>query len=72
MYRGFKHTEEFRGIPAHWDKSAVPELGFKVWSFFVFFSPSVLLCTGLLHHKFNVACAFVDDCFLRNILQRCW
>ncbi|XP_065713918.2 protein mono-ADP-ribosyltransferase PARP12-like [Patagioenas fasciata] len=28
--RGFKHTEEFRGIPAHWDKSAVPELGFKL------------------------------------------
>ncbi|XP_074907899.1 protein mono-ADP-ribosyltransferase PARP12-like isoform X1 [Buteo buteo] len=32
--RGFKHTEEFKGIPAHWDKSALPELGFKVWSFF--------------------------------------
>ncbi|XP_074438028.1 protein mono-ADP-ribosyltransferase PARP12-like isoform X1 [Larus michahellis] len=28
--RGFKHTEEFRGIPAHWDKSALPELGFKL------------------------------------------
>ncbi|KAK2539657.1 poly [ADP-ribose] polymerase 12, partial [Columba guinea] len=28
--RGFKHTEELRGIPAHWDKSAVPELGFKL------------------------------------------
>ncbi|XP_056197982.1 protein mono-ADP-ribosyltransferase PARP12-like isoform X3 [Falco biarmicus] len=28
--RGFKHTEEFKGIPAHWDKSAMPELGFKL------------------------------------------
>ncbi|XP_075359097.1 protein mono-ADP-ribosyltransferase PARP12-like isoform X1 [Mycteria americana] len=28
--RGFKRTEEFRGIPAHWDKSALPELGFKL------------------------------------------
>ncbi|XP_074024337.1 protein mono-ADP-ribosyltransferase PARP12-like [Numenius arquata] len=28
--RGIKHTEEFKGIPAHWDKSALPELGFKV------------------------------------------
>ncbi|XP_009885737.1 PREDICTED: poly [ADP-ribose] polymerase 12-like [Charadrius vociferus] len=28
--RGFKHTEEFKGIPAHWDKSALPELGFKL------------------------------------------
>ncbi|NXJ02401.1 PAR12 polymerase, partial [Psophia crepitans] len=28
--RGFKHTEDFKGIPAHWDKSAVPELGFKL------------------------------------------
>ncbi|NWW98954.1 PAR12 polymerase, partial [Caloenas nicobarica] len=28
--RGFKHTEEFRGVPAHWDKSALPELGFKL------------------------------------------
>lgn len=40
MYRGFKHTEEFKGIPAHWDKSALPELGFKVWSFFFFVSVS--------------------------------
>ncbi|NXK34246.1 PAR12 polymerase, partial [Piprites chloris] len=28
--RGIKHTEEFKGIPAHWDKSALPELGFKL------------------------------------------
>ncbi|KAM6090739.1 protein mono-ADP-ribosyltransferase PARP12-like isoform 2-T2 [Theristicus caerulescens] len=28
--RGFKHTEEFKGIPANWDKSALPELGFKL------------------------------------------
>ncbi|NXC48343.1 PAR12 polymerase, partial [Penelope pileata] len=28
--RGFKHTDEFKGIPAHWDKSALPELGFKL------------------------------------------
>ncbi|XP_010155816.1 PREDICTED: poly [ADP-ribose] polymerase 12, partial [Eurypyga helias] len=28
--RGFKHTEGFRGIPAHWDKSALPEWGFKL------------------------------------------
>ncbi|XP_032851842.2 protein mono-ADP-ribosyltransferase PARP12 isoform X1 [Tyto alba] len=28
--RGFKHTEEFKGIPAHWDKSALPELGFQL------------------------------------------
>ncbi|XP_008944146.1 PREDICTED: poly [ADP-ribose] polymerase 12, partial [Merops nubicus] len=28
--RGFKPTEEFKGIPAHWDKSALPELGFKL------------------------------------------
>ncbi|NXX19116.1 PAR12 polymerase, partial [Podargus strigoides] len=28
--RGFKHTEEFKGVPAHWDKSALPELGFKL------------------------------------------
>ncbi|NWX18605.1 PAR12 polymerase, partial [Aegotheles bennettii] len=28
--RGFKYTEEFKGIPAHWDKSALPELGFKL------------------------------------------
>ncbi|XP_009464148.1 PREDICTED: poly [ADP-ribose] polymerase 12 [Nipponia nippon] len=28
--RGFKHTEEFKGIPAYWDKSALPELGFKL------------------------------------------
>ncbi|XP_014792722.1 PREDICTED: poly [ADP-ribose] polymerase 12-like [Calidris pugnax] len=28
--RGFKHTEEFKGIPAHWDRSALPELGFKL------------------------------------------
>ncbi|GAB0176946.1 protein mono-ADP-ribosyltransferase PARP12-like [Grus japonensis] len=26
----FKHTEEFKHIPAHWDKSALPELGFKL------------------------------------------
>ncbi|NXW56495.1 PAR12 polymerase, partial [Eurystomus gularis] len=28
--RGFKHTEEFKGIPAHWDKSALPDRGFKL------------------------------------------
>ncbi|XP_074930747.1 protein mono-ADP-ribosyltransferase PARP12-like [Phalacrocorax aristotelis] len=28
--RGFKNTEQFKGIPAHWDKSALPELGFKL------------------------------------------
>ncbi|NWW49307.1 PAR12 polymerase, partial [Pedionomus torquatus] len=28
--RGFKHTEEFKGIPPHWDKSALPQLGFKL------------------------------------------
>ncbi|NXA85025.1 PAR12 polymerase, partial [Melanocharis versteri] len=28
--RGVKHTEGFKGIPAHWDKSALPELGFKL------------------------------------------
>ncbi|NWW27022.1 PAR12 polymerase, partial [Falcunculus frontatus] len=28
--RGIKHTEGFKGIPAHWDKSALPELGFKL------------------------------------------
>ncbi|KAM9292892.1 protein mono-ADP-ribosyltransferase PARP12 [Morus bassanus] len=28
--RGFKHTEQFKGVPAHWDKSALPELGFKL------------------------------------------
>ncbi|NXD19140.1 PAR12 polymerase, partial [Spelaeornis formosus] len=28
--RGVKHREEFKGIPAHWDKSALPELGFKL------------------------------------------
>ncbi|NXQ87462.1 PAR12 polymerase, partial [Nyctibius grandis] len=28
--RGFKNTEEFKGIPSHWDKSALPELGFKL------------------------------------------
>ncbi|KAK1201522.1 PAR12 ribosyltransferase, partial [Pygoscelis papua] len=28
--RGFKHTEQFKGIPAHWDKSALPDLGFKL------------------------------------------
>ncbi|NWU95452.1 PAR12 polymerase, partial [Upupa epops] len=28
--RSFKHTEEFRGIPAHWDKSALPDVGFKL------------------------------------------
>ncbi|XP_026724296.1 poly [ADP-ribose] polymerase 12-like [Athene cunicularia] len=28
--RALKHTEEFKGIPAHWDKSALPELGFKL------------------------------------------
>ncbi|NWU69076.1 PAR12 polymerase, partial [Pterocles burchelli] len=28
--RGFKQTEAFKGIPAHWDKSALPELGFKL------------------------------------------
>ncbi|NXU50419.1 PAR12 polymerase, partial [Turnix velox] len=28
--RGFKHMEELKDIPAHWDKSALPELGFKL------------------------------------------
>ncbi|KAM9204062.1 protein mono-ADP-ribosyltransferase PARP12-like isoform 1-T1 [Mergus octosetaceus] len=28
--RGCKRTEEFKGIPAHWDKSALPDLGFKL------------------------------------------
>ncbi|OWK58307.1 Poly [ADP-ribose] polymerase 12 [Lonchura striata] len=28
--RGVKHTEGFKNIPAHWDKSALPELGFKL------------------------------------------
>ncbi|KAM9245361.1 protein mono-ADP-ribosyltransferase PARP12-like [Leptosomus discolor] len=28
--RGFNHMENFKGIPAHWDKSALPELGFKL------------------------------------------
>ncbi|NXP11397.1 PAR12 polymerase, partial [Thinocorus orbignyianus] len=28
--RGFKDTEEFKGIPPHWDKSALPQLGFKL------------------------------------------
>ncbi|NXM69608.1 PAR12 polymerase, partial [Serilophus lunatus] len=28
--RTFKHTEEFKGIPAHWDKSALPDLGFEL------------------------------------------
>ncbi|XP_053912134.1 protein mono-ADP-ribosyltransferase PARP12 [Cuculus canorus] len=28
--RGFKHTGEFKGIPAHWDKTALPEQGFKL------------------------------------------
>ncbi|XP_057240527.1 protein mono-ADP-ribosyltransferase PARP12-like [Malurus melanocephalus] len=28
--RGIKHTDELKGIPAHWDKSALPELGFKL------------------------------------------
>ncbi|NXI43351.1 PAR12 polymerase, partial [Galbula dea] len=28
--RCFKRTEAFKGIPAHWDKSALPELGFKL------------------------------------------
>ncbi|XP_039426454.1 protein mono-ADP-ribosyltransferase PARP12-like isoform X1 [Corvus cornix cornix] len=28
--RGFKHSEGFKSIPAHWDKSALPELGFKL------------------------------------------
>ncbi|NXL35712.1 PAR12 polymerase, partial [Glaucidium brasilianum] len=28
--RALKHTEEFKGIPAHWDKSALPEQGFKL------------------------------------------
>ncbi|NXI80855.1 PAR12 polymerase, partial [Rhipidura dahli] len=28
--RGFKNTEGFKSIPAHWDKSALPELGFKL------------------------------------------
>ncbi|RMC03014.1 hypothetical protein DUI87_20207 [Hirundo rustica rustica] len=28
--RGVKHTEGFKSIPAHWDKSALPELGFKL------------------------------------------
>ncbi|KAF1618823.1 Poly [ADP-ribose] polymerase 12, partial [Eudyptes chrysolophus] len=28
--RGFKNTEQFKGIPAHWDKSALPDVGFKL------------------------------------------
>ncbi|NXG20478.1 PAR12 polymerase, partial [Grallaria varia] len=28
--RGIKPTEAFKGIPSHWDKSALPELGFKL------------------------------------------
>ncbi|XP_071407187.1 protein mono-ADP-ribosyltransferase PARP12-like [Pithys albifrons albifrons] len=28
--RGIKDREMFRGIPAHWDKSALPELGFQL------------------------------------------
>ncbi|XP_064369975.1 protein mono-ADP-ribosyltransferase PARP12-like isoform X1 [Dromaius novaehollandiae] len=28
--RGFKHSEESTSVPAHWDKSALPELGFKL------------------------------------------
>ncbi|XP_010286854.1 PREDICTED: poly [ADP-ribose] polymerase 12, partial [Phaethon lepturus] len=28
--RSFKHIEAFKGIPAHWDKSAMPEVGFKL------------------------------------------
>ncbi|XP_054487221.2 protein mono-ADP-ribosyltransferase PARP12 isoform X1 [Agelaius phoeniceus] len=28
--RGVKHTEGFKNVPAHWDKSALPELGFKL------------------------------------------
>ncbi|XP_009875435.1 PREDICTED: poly [ADP-ribose] polymerase 12, partial [Apaloderma vittatum] len=28
--RGIKNTEKLKGIPAHWDKSALPELGFKL------------------------------------------
>ncbi|NXY89507.1 PAR12 polymerase, partial [Alcedo cyanopectus] len=28
--RGFKPTAELKGIPAHWDKSALPEVGFKL------------------------------------------
>ncbi|XP_031445624.1 protein mono-ADP-ribosyltransferase PARP12-like [Phasianus colchicus] len=28
--RGFKNIEEFKRIPSHWDKSALPELGFKL------------------------------------------
>ncbi|NXL95214.1 PAR12 polymerase, partial [Alectura lathami] len=28
--RGFKHAEGFKGIPAHWDKCALPDVGFKL------------------------------------------
>ncbi|NWV85732.1 PAR12 polymerase, partial [Dasyornis broadbenti] len=28
--RGINQTEVFKGIPAHWDKTALPELGFKL------------------------------------------
>nr|XP_009942630.1 PREDICTED: poly [ADP-ribose] polymerase 12-like [Opisthocomus hoazin] len=28
--RGFNHIEDFKGIPPHWDKSALPEVGFKL------------------------------------------
>ncbi|NXG55286.1 PAR12 polymerase, partial [Hemiprocne comata] len=28
--RGCKYTEEFKGIPAHWDKSALPDVGYKL------------------------------------------
>lgn len=69
MYRGFKHTQEFKGIPAHWDKSALPELGFKVWSFFFSLRQ---FCHIQVCYKFSVSCALVDDCFLCNVMQRCW
>ncbi|XP_057276588.1 protein mono-ADP-ribosyltransferase PARP12-like [Pezoporus wallicus] len=28
--RSSKYVEEFKGIPSHWDKSALPEVGFKL------------------------------------------
>lgn len=64
MYRGCKRTEEFKGIPAHWDKSALPDLGFKVWRFLFHLFISFLYA-GLLCHS-----ALVDDCFICNITQR--
>lgn len=72
MYREFKHTEDFKGIPAHWDKTALPELGFKVWSFLVSFLSISFVAYRFVTPQISFSCAFVDDCFLCNIMQRCW